>query len=203
MITHIDFYELSYTEKETFLNYLKTIKEQSNSPAVENMYNDDWDNLPHTLPYILEHTGRFYGDNGVFHILYDDNNIIGCGGVYKSFFDDNIALAGVRTYVDVNYRHNSILRECLLPLHKSWAIVNNCNIVALSFNEYNKNIIEIFKRRRLGETIDRMVREPHMMFYNGLNEVDYPVNIQNTKQYVIYEKLNDYTYDWECIKWKE
>jgi len=198
-----NFYDLSFNEKERFINYLKSIKEQSNSPAVENMYNDDWDNLPHTLPYILEHTGRFYGENGVFHIIYDIDNIIGCGGVYKSFFDNNIALAGVRTYVDVNYRHNSILRECLLPIHKSWAIENNCNIVALSFNEYNKNIIEIFKRRRLGETLDRMNRESHHMFYNGLHELDYPVNIQNTKQYVIYELLNDHNYNWEDIKWKE
>ena len=125
-----NFYDLSFNEKERFINYLKSIKEQSNSLAVENMYNDDWDNLPHTLPYILEHTGRFYGENGQFHIIYDIDNIIGCGGVYKSFFDNNIALAGVRTYVDVNYRHNSILRECLLPIHKSWAIENNCNIVA-------------------------------------------------------------------------
>ena len=41
------------------------------------------------------------------------------------------------------------------------------------------------------------------MFYNGLKELEYPVNIQNTKQYVIYENLVEYTYDWESIKWKE
>ena len=41
------------------------------------------------------------------------------------------------------------------------------------------------------------------MFYNGLHELDYPVNIQNTKQYVIYELLNDHNYNWEDIKWKE
>jgi hypothetical protein len=128
---------------------------------------------------------------------------MGCGGVYKSFFNDKIALAGVRTYVDIKYRHNSILREHLLPTHKRWAIDNNCNLVGLSFNEYNKNIIEIFKRRRLGESIDRMTRDSHHLFYNGLNEVEYPVNIQNTKQYVIYELINDYDYDWESIKWKE
>jgi hypothetical protein len=196
-----DFYDLTYTEKEQFLNYLKSVKEQSSSPAVENMYHDDWDNLPHTLPYILGHTGRFYGESGQFHILYDNNKVVACGGVYKSFFDSKIALAGVRTYVDVKYRHNSILREHLLPIHKRWAIENNCDIVGLSFNEYNKNIIEIFKRRRLGESLDRMIREPHMLFYNGLNELDYPVNIQNTKQYIIYETLNEYTYDWEQIKW--
>ena len=203
MITHRDFYDLSFKEKNQFLLYLKSIKEQSNSPAVENMYDDNYKNLPHTLPYILENTGRFYGDNGVFHILYDNDNIFACGGVYKSFFNNQIALAGVRTYVDINFRHNSILREQLLPLHKCWAIENNCNIVALSFNEYNKNIIEIFKRRRMGESIDRMSREPHHMFYNGVNELEYPVNIQNTKQYVIYESIHDYNYDWESIKWKE
>lgn len=197
-----NFYELTFKEKTQFIEYLKSVKEQSNSPAVENMYDSNWHTLSHTLPYILEHTGRFYGESGQFHILYDNDNIVACGGVYKSFFNDKIALAGVRTYVDVKYRHNSILREHLLPLHKRWAIDNGCNIVGLSFNEYNKNIIEIFKRRRLGESLERLEREPHHMFYNGLNEVNYSVNIQNTKQYLIYETLNEYAYDWNIIKWE-
>jgi hypothetical protein len=101
------------------------------------------------------------------------------------------------------YRHKSILREHLLPIHKKWAIENNGNLVALTFNDHNKNIREIFKRRRLGESIDRTHREPHHLFYSGLNEVTHPVNIQGTRQYIIYEKIKDYDYDWKQLEWKQ
>ena len=153
---------------------------------------------------ILEHTERFFESRGTFLILYNNGEIFACGGVYKSQFDSEVALAGARTYIDKKYRHNSILREYMLPYHKQWAKSHNCKIVALSFNEYNKNIIEVFKRRRLGETFDRIkTRNKEHLFFNGLNELEFPVNIQYTKQYVIYEKLYDYDFDWESIKWQE
>ena len=40
------------------------------------------------------------------------------------------------------------------------------------------------------------------MFYKGVNEVDFPCNIQYTKQWVIYDKIDpEYTPDWHAIKW--
>lgn len=187
-------------EKTEFFRYLSHI--DTKKPATVNMYDTNYENKPNTLPYILNNTNRFVGDNGNYYILYDKENIVACGGVYKSDFDENIIIAGSRTYVDVNYRNRSILRDYILTEHKKWAIENNGKIILLCFNEYNKNVIEVFKRRRLGETLDRInTRTSEHLFYNGLNELDYPVNIQYTKQYIIYEKLSDYDYDWNNIKW--
>ena len=191
---------LTVQEKTYFFDYLSKIG--TNEPATVNMYDIDYEHKPNTLPYILNNTNRFVGDNGNYYILYDKENIIACSGVYKSDFDENIIIAGSRTYVDVNYRNRSILRDYILTEHKKWAIENNGKIILLCFNEYNKNVIEVFKRRRLGETLDRInTRTSKHLFYNGLNELDYPVNIQYTKQYIIYEKLSDYEYNWSNIKW--
>ena len=45
-------------------------------------------------------------------------------------------------------------------------------------------------------------RNPNSMFYKGVNEVDFPCNIQYTKQWVIYDKIDpEYTPDWHAIKW--
>jgi hypothetical protein len=73
----------------------------------------------------------------------------------------------------------------------------------LTFNEYNKNLINVFKRRRLGEKNDRCnTREPKHLFYTGLNEVPFAVTIQYTKQYALYEKIDSsFDFDWETIKW--
>jgi hypothetical protein len=197
-----DYYTLTARQKDEFFKFLSTT--DKTSPASVNMWDKDWQNKSNTLPYILDYTDRYFESRGSFHILYDDSRIFACGGVYKSNFDNEIAIAGSRTYIDSQYRNKSILREYLLPYHKDWARKHNCKIVALSFNEYNKNIVEIFKRRRLGETIDRVnTRNKKHLFFNGVTEVGFPVTIQYTKQYVIYEQLEQYNFDWESIKWQE
>jgi hypothetical protein len=193
---------LSKKEKEHFFEYLKSIEEKGKS-AYANMWNDDWQNNVNTLPYVLEKTDRFNRIKGDYHIIYDGSTIIACGGVYISDFSNRIAIGGVRTWVTKEYRNNSILREYLLPAHKLWCQERNIDILALTFNEYNKNLPQVFKRRRLGEYIERITtREPKHLFYSGLNEVPFALSIQYTKQWLIYERLSDWNFNWESIKWK-
>ena len=90
----------------------------------------------------------------------------------------------------------------MLVEHKKWCINRNIKLIALTFNDYNKNIIQIFKRNRLGESNARVnKREPNNLFYNGIEEVEFPVIIQHTPQWVIYEKLDkSFNFDWATIK---
>lgn len=189
----------SAINKEIFFNFLKDIN--TTDPASSNMWDDDWESKNYTLPYILEKTNRFDGENGEFHIVFDDDKIIACGGVYISAFSQYIAIAGTRTWVDKQYRNKLIMREVLLPRQKAWSIEKGSKIVAISVNEYNKNLLIPFKRIRLGEDKNRMSdRQPHHLFYNGAIEVDFPVNIQYTKQWVLYEKLDPrFEFDWQII----
>jgi hypothetical protein len=194
---------LNKKEKDHFFEYLQSIK-ATNILAYANMWNDNWMNEVHTLPYVLENTDRFNEINGKFHIIYNDSDIVACGGVYRSNFSHSVGIGGVRTWTNNKYRHQSLLRDFLLPLHKSWCIEHNMKMIALSFNEYNKNLIQVFKRRRFGEHKDRINnRQPHHLFYNGLNEPKFPVIIQYTKQWIIYEKLDpSFDFDWTSIKCK-
>jgi hypothetical protein len=194
---------LSIEEIKNFYDFLTTTQSEG-LPAGINMWDNDWESKNETLPFILEKTDRFNSANGEYHIIYDGSTIIACGGVYISNFSNRIAIGGVRTWVDKEYRNNSILREYLLPAHKLWCQERNIDILALTFNEYNKNLPHVFKRRRLGESIERITtREPKHMFYNGLCEVKFPVTIQYTKQWLIYEKLEEgFDFNWKDIEWK-
>jgi hypothetical protein len=179
-----------------FISFLKQETANSKDPAAANMWADDWTELPNTLPYILTKTNKFTGSLGEFHILFDGDQIIGCGGVQIAHFNNRIALCGVRTWVLPKYRNRSLLKDLLLPVHKSWAIRNNCYQIALTFNDYNKNIMEIFKRNRAGTP-----RLEHNLFYNGIEENKYPVTIQQTPQWVIYEKLNPlWNFNWSILR---
>lgn len=188
-------------DKQQFFNFCQEQSYLCKKEVSKNMWDDDWKHKKNTLPYILEFTDRF-NEKGEFFILYDKEKIVACGGVYISNFSNDVALAGVRTWVNINYRHNSLIKDYLLTEHKKWCINKNIKLIALSFNEYNKNIIKIFKRNRLGEKNTRINnRKPCNLFYNGLHEVEFPVSIQNTMQWVIYEKLDpDFLFDWLSIK---
>lgn len=193
---------LTESEKDHFFSYLKHL---GDSPAYANMWSDNWVDENHTLPYILEKTDRFNGVGGAFHIIYDNSNIVACGGVYISPFNSKISIGAVRTWTDKKYRNSSVLREYLLPLHKKWSIDHDMKIMMLTFNDYNKNLIQVFKRRRLGESKERInSREPHHLFYNGLIEIPFPLTIQYTKQWAVYEKFDDaWDFDWTLIKHNE
>ena len=195
---------LSIVEKENFYTFLKSTQLES-KPASINMWNNDWIDKKNTLPFILENTDRFNSDNGEYHILFDGTTIVACGGVYISNFSQDVALIGVRTWVNKNYRNNSILREHLLPVQKAWCKQNSIKIIALSFNDYNKNLIQVFKKRRLGETKERIkTRDPHHLFYSNFNEVQFPVIIQYTKQWIVYEAIDlSANFDWNSIAYKD
>jgi hypothetical protein len=200
----VTYNRLSTDEKENFYSFLKSTQLES-KPAGVNMWDDEWFDKNNTLPFILENTDRFDSNNGEYHILFEGSTVVACGGVYISNFSQDVALIGVRTWVNKNYRNNSILRERLLPVQKAWCQKNGIKILALSFNEYNKNIIQVFKKRRLGETKERIkTRKPHHLFYSNFNELQFPVIIQYTKQWIAYEVIDpSVSFDWNSIAYND
>jgi hypothetical protein len=133
--------------------------------------------------------------------MYIDDTMVACGGVYISDFSPDVAILGTRTWVHERYRNQQLIRNYILPEQKEWCVKRNIACLALTFNEYNKNISMLFKRTRMGEDHNRLHnREPKHLFYNNFNEVPYPVTIQHTPQYVIYESLSNFTFDWSTLK---
>jgi hypothetical protein len=185
---------------EQFFNFCKEASLQDD-PAAVNMWADDWQYQSHTLPYLLINNSRYAKPNGEFFLIMYKLEIVGCSGIYFSQFDPNFALAGCRTWINQTHRNKLLSRELLLPAQKKWAQDRNASAVGMTFNDYNKNVKEMWKRFRLGE--QRSPRQPYHMFFNNLNEVDFPVTIQYTKQWLIYERLDPtWTFDWTQIQCK-
>ena len=198
MYTLIEYKNLTEIQHSIFFNFLKNTRKETTQPAYHNMWDDDWSNNTSTLPHLLEKTDRFK-IGGNYHIIFDNDNIVGCSGIYTSAFCPELAIAGTRTWIHKDYRNNSIARNVLLPAEKAWAIENKFKAIAICFNDYNKNMPKIWKRIRFGEK--RTPRQSHHIFYNGVNELEFPVTIQYTKQWVMYEKLDPvFDFDWSSIK---
>lgn len=187
---------------EDLFQYLISL--DTKDAALENMWDRDWENKENSLPYMLLRTNKFDGVNGEFHVILDGDKIVGCGGVQIAPFHNRIAICGVRTWLDPEYRNQMLIAKKLLPVHKRWAIKQGCKQIALTFNEYNRHLTRPFTRIRLGENKNRIKRRtPNMMFYNGVNELDYMVTIQYTPQWVIYEKLDKkWQFNWQYLRSK-
>lgn len=184
-------------DKEKFFDWLKVESLEDSKPAHENMWDDDWINCPNTLPYILEETHRFKLDNGKFFVLVDKDTIVGCSGVYVSNIDFHIAIAGVRTWIAKGYRNQVLLKQYFFPAQRKWSIEQECKQVMLTFNDYNKSLIKIFR-------MNKHKRVEGDLFYLGFNELTFPVTIMNTKQWVVYETLDtNFNFDWKLIEWRK
>jgi hypothetical protein len=181
MIEVRDIYQIDQVKFGEFL----ARESQSSEPAAENMRG--LSDLIHSR----------FKEAGCFHVLVDDGNIIGCGGAYLSTFCEDVALLGCRSWLTKEARNKSIIRDVLLPIQRSWAVnVKNAKVVALSFNDYNKNLRELFRRR----VVKRAERSHEMMFFRNENVLDFPVLIQHVPQWIIYEKMTDWDFDWESIR---
>jgi len=193
---------LSSEEKDHFFSFLKKESLNNSDPAYANMWDDDWESKENTLPYLLEKTKKFHRNKGEMYIVYFDGIPVACGGVCKSNINEFVAVGGVRTWITKSHRNKLIAKEYLMPLHKSWAVKRNFKIIAFSFNDYNKRLVEAFKRTRLAENKDRLPKRlEHNVFYNGFNEIGFPINLFHTKQWVVYEKLDiNFEIDWQNFK---
>ena len=190
------------TNKDMILTYCKNAFEEKTEPSHVNMWSDDWENNNAVFPYLIYISDRFKNGKGdMFILLDDDNTIVALSGVNVSEFDTNVALGGVRTWLNKELRGKFVIGRNILPIQLKWAKDHNMKTIALTFNEYNKRLLPYFKRSGFG--IEKK-RNPNSMFYNGQFHVEFPVTINYTKQWVIYHKIDDlYQPDWESIRFTE
>lgn len=202
MFKVISIFENNYhiVNKDKILEYCKQAFAEKTEPSHANMYSSDWENDVAVFPYLIYCSDRFKNDKGDMFVLLDENeNICAFSGVNISDFDSNVALGGVRTWLNKELRGKFVIGRYILPIQLRWAKDRNLKTIALTFNDYNKRLLPYFKRSGFGIEKKRNVDS---MFYNGQHHVDFPVTINYTKQWVIYHKIDEtYEPNWESIRY--
>jgi hypothetical protein len=187
--------------KESFFTFCKAAFEEKDQPAHSNMWDDDWQTNDNTILYHLFVSKRLCCDTGETFVLMEGKKILAVSSIYISPFDKHVAIGGVRSWVVNDFRGKFMIGRYLLPLQLTWAKNKKLKTIALTFNEYNRDLINYFKRSGFGI---KKNRNPSSLFYNGLYEVKFPINLQYTKQWAIYHKIDEeYEPDWGKIKWVE
>ncbi len=195
------FSSLSDKERHIVFEYIKHVAlEEAKDLAAVNMWNPDWENDPKTLMYMLCKTDTLTGDNGEYYLIFDELGEVACSaGVYRSEFDKSFGVA-TRLWVRKKYRNLRLGGVTVLKAVRKWCIEHNCKACGLTLNQYNRHIVTVYKRKGVGVSFKPSLKEDEF-FYNGITEVDFPVTIKYTKQWVAYEKLDSmYEFDWESIR---
>lgn len=189
--------ELNFQNR--FFEFCKSAYKFKDDPAHVNMWKDDWITRPETLPYVLLKSNKFSNGKGEFFVLEINGNIEAVAGIYRSEFDKFLSIGGIRSWVNEQFRGKFLIGRHIMPHQVSWAKSNGYKTIALTFNNYNKKLINYFVRSGLG--IEKK-RNEHSLFYKGVNVLPYSLNIQNTEQWIIYDKLDPaYEPNWEKVRY--
>lgn len=186
--------------KSELIEFCKTAYHNKIDPAHINMWHPDWANKSETLLFNIFVSKRLCGPTGETYLLWRNDRLIAVSSVYISSFDTNVAIGGVRSWVVEQYRGDLMIGRHLLPLQYQWAKKHQLKIFALTFNDYNKKLINIIKRSGFGRVKNRTKEKP---FFHGVYTVDFPVSIQYTKQWVVYDKIDcNYEPNWKNIEYQ-
>lgn len=186
------------------INFCKQAELESSAPALDNVIYTEWENKPESLLHVLFKTDRFDAGKGNFYMLYNDDDYpIAVSGVYKSDFDPNVAIGGVRTWKLSQNRGHHIVAEYILPLQVAWAKNNGCKVFALSFNDYNSKLMQILNRSGKYEKTRSskfLFGKQRTLFYQEMQMLPFKVLIKNTEQHILYKTLDSsYSVNWPKV----
>ena len=149
---------------------------ESGHPAEINMRYSDWESNPASLFYLIYKEQRLVGSSGQYFVLNDNGNTAAGSGVYVK---DNTAILLVRSWIIPEFRSKWLLHEHLLPLQLTWARSQAAKDAMITVNEYNKNLLVIFKRAMRSE------RHPMSKWYKDAVISDEPEIIKNVPQWTV------------------
>ena len=174
------------------ITYICSLAEKNKKePARDNYTVTDWQEKTNTLLYVLCNTNRFKEDNGLFSVIYNDNEPIGFAGAYKHDNNSNVLICYVRTYMLEGYRGKNILGYHVLPHQIKFARAQNCRYIWFTFNEYNKSIYDMLKRFTEGKGV--VFGSKTSNIYKRAIYYDDLVLIKGVKQYVVEIDLSLFT----------
>lgn len=153
--------------------------------AYENYDVSDWQNKPHTLLNLLYFKKRFELFNLV---LTDDKKPIAMSGTY--LWEDT-PIIGVRAFTHPDYRGggNWCQARHIFPKQIDWWEQKGYDKVWLTFNDYNKKLVNFLRRMSAGKA--STFGGPREI-YKNLEWFNEPKEIQFTMQTVAELKISNY-----------
>lgn len=187
-------------------NFCQSAFDENKHEARANMKVDNWQSSPESLLYLLKIENRFSQKLGGLQLLVDEaNSIIALSGYYRSDFDPDIYVIGVRSWVLKQHRHRLLLAEYLLPYQLSELQKRHSSFAVISFNESTQAFAKLIERsnKNGNSNFKFFFGDKYPELYKDMFLWPEPVRIKNVKQWILIKKLSDSHFDWSRLNWNE
>ena len=166
---------------------------------------DNWENKPESLLYLLLIEKRFAKETGGLSLLYSESKIIALSGYYKSDFNSEIFVIGVRSWVLKEHRFQLLIANEILPEQIEQVNKHGGKTAIITFNESNKAFAKLIDRtnKNLNSKIKFFFGKNYPEIFRDVIVWPNPVRIKNVKQWIIIKHLRPSTFDWDSIAWNE
>lgn len=126
----------------------KAVSETKLKKTIRNMDYRDWENNPHCLLYRLYKKRMFDNDNGMFNLLYYNDELIALCGVERAEMDpSHIAILAKRMFVIRKFRNKGVYHDHMFDTQVEWAKERGIKVCLITVNEYQrKTLVAIFKK---------------------------------------------------------
>lgn len=196
----------SFTQRDfdELLNFCRKAEKEEKHAAAVNMGTEGWESRINTLLYVFAIEKRFPRSAGGLDLVYIKDELIGVSGFYRSDFSKDIFIIGVRSWIKKEYRFSFILTKASYASQTLRAQAMGAKMVAFTYNE---------DTRPFAAYVDRCNRDPEQHkrapwgeaipdFYRNMTYNEMPLKIRETKQWVLYKKLDPaFIFDWSQIQW--
>jgi hypothetical protein len=173
---------------EKIYNFCKCAANDDN-PAADNMSVSDWENNSASLLNAIYKQKRFDKTNNAdyFFLEHNDHYIAGSGFNHLDC-DANICILGVRTHTLISYRSQLLHGNLILPTQKEIAKQLGYKSLIMTFNEYNRWLIDCINHLSVnkGKILGHRVPE----FYKNWNTLDFKISVRHTDQLCCYQHID-------------
>ena len=165
-----------------------------NMPAAQNMNTEDWANKSNTLLHSIFIQQRFSREKRAGYLIIEAGHQYVAGAGFNQLdTDSNICLTSTRTYTVPSLRGHKIHGDYIIPRQIELARRFKYKTLVWSFQDYNLKLKNYILKVTSGD-LGILSFKPSHSLYNWI-PLEHTVNIQHTKQWVLYKHLDNNYHD--------
>jgi hypothetical protein len=179
------------------------IKFCSNFRELENFSDVGWMTNNRCLLFKFFVKKFFKTADGGLVLVFDDDTLVHASGYYRSTFDPDVFLTGVRTVTLPCYRHKLLMSSYNVPLQTEGVRKLGGKMMMYTFDK-DKSLYNLFVNKKFNLFLRNRYDEFNVNeIYGDLTPYEHPVYVNYTTQNVLYKLLDPaFEFEWSKIRLK-
>jgi len=145
---------------------------------------------------------KFVQGRGGLVLAYEDGELIGMSGYYRSSIDPKIYIGAVRTLIHKQYRHYLLTTKAFIPYQISEIQqLGGACVLWLFETEKEKGFYRVVKKQSVKQRLDNDKRNYNSEILRYTEILDYPILVNGKPLNAFVRTIDpDFKFDWSTLK---